>query len=82
MRATAPSAPIRKGRRYLLESCAIMAGLAALACGGPALAQVAGTGQAVTGPGLSIPTISPPGPGATTGVRYNGRSDDHQLDPD
>ncbi len=65
MRATATPAPTRAGKRRLLESCAIMAGLAAIACGGPALAQVAGTGQAVTGPGLSIPTISPPGPGPT-----------------
>ena len=66
MRATAHFAPSRTGRRHLLESCAIMAGLAALAYGGPALAQVAGTGQGVTGPGLSTPTISPPGPGPTT----------------
>ena len=66
MRATANPAPIRNGKRRLLESCAIVAGLAALAYGGPALAQVAGTGQAVTGPGLSAPTISPPGPGPTT----------------
>ncbi|MBK6413316.1 hypothetical protein [Sphingopyxis sp.] len=66
MRATANFAPTRNGRRHLLESCAIMAGLAALAHGGPALAQVAGAGQGVTGPGLSTPTISPPGPGPTT----------------
>ena len=66
MRATAPFAPTRNGRRHLLESCAIVAGLAALAYGGPALAQVAGTGQGVTAPGLSAPTISPPGPGPTT----------------
>lgn len=66
MRATANPALTRNGKRRLLESCAIVAGLAALAYGGPALAQVAGTGQAVTGPGLSTPTISPPGPGPTT----------------
>ena len=66
MRATANPAPIHNGKRRLLESCAIVAGLAALAYGGPALAQVAGTGQAVTGPGLSNPTISAPGPGPTT----------------
>ena len=65
MRATANLAPTCKGKRRLLESCAIVAGLAALAYGGPALAQVAGTGQAVTGPGLSTPTISAPGPGPT-----------------
>jgi hypothetical protein len=65
MRATANIAPTRNGKRRLLESCAIVAGLAALAYGGPALAQVAGTGQAVTGPGLSTPTISAPGPGPT-----------------
>jgi hypothetical protein len=66
MRSTANPAPIHNGKRRLLESCAIVAGLAALAYGGPALAQVAGTGQGVTGPGLSNPTISPPGPGPTT----------------
>ncbi len=66
MRATANPAPIRNDKCRLLETCAIVAGLAALAYGGPALAQVAGTGQAVTGPGLSAPTISPPGPGPTT----------------
>lgn len=66
MRAKAIPAPSRKGKRRLLESCAIMAGLAALAYGGPALAQVAGTGQAVTGPGLSIPVISTPVTGATS----------------
>ncbi len=65
MRATATSAPTRQGKPRLLESCAILAAMAALACGGPALAQVAGTGQGVTGPGLSAPTISPPGPGPT-----------------
>ncbi|MDP3784437.1 MAG: hypothetical protein Q8Q79_16155, partial [Sphingopyxis sp.] len=65
MRATANLAPTCKGKRRLLESCAIVAGLGALAYGGPALAQVAGTGQAVTGPGLSTPTISAPGPGPT-----------------
>ncbi|WP_293972919.1 hypothetical protein [Sphingopyxis sp.] len=65
MRDTANLAPTWKGKRRLLESCAIVAGLAALAYGGPALAQVAGTGQAVTGPGLSSPTISAPGPGPT-----------------
>lgn len=65
MRSNANSAPIKTGKRRLLGSCAVAAGMAALACGGPALAQVAGTGQVVTGPGLSTPTISPPGPGAT-----------------
>lgn len=41
MRSIATSSPIHGGKRRLLESCAIAAGLAALACGGPALAQVA-----------------------------------------
>lgn len=63
MRAAATASPAHK--RNLLTSCALAASMAALAYGGPALAQVAGTGQAVSGPGLSIPTISPPGPGAT-----------------
>lgn len=40
MRATATPASIRKGKGRLLESCAVAAGMAALACGGPALAQV------------------------------------------
>ncbi|WP_332819249.1 beta strand repeat-containing protein [Sphingopyxis sp.] len=51
MRATATPASIRKGKRRLLESCAIAAGMAALALGGPALAQVSGTGSFVTGGG-------------------------------
>lgn len=58
MRATSIPSPIRQGRRRLLGSCAIAAGLAALAFGGPAMAQVAGTGQIVSGSG----TISPPDP--------------------
>jgi hypothetical protein len=49
MHATITPAPIRKGRQHLLESCAIAAGMAALALGGPAQAQVAGTGTIVTG---------------------------------
>ncbi|WP_428630579.1 hypothetical protein [Sphingopyxis sp.] len=49
MRATATPATTRSGKRRLLESCAITAGLMALAYGGPALAQVAGTGTIVTG---------------------------------
>lgn len=65
MRAMATLAPTRLGKRRLLESCAIMAGLAAVSYGGPASAQVAGTGEAVIAPGLSTPTISPPGPGPT-----------------
>lgn len=51
MRATATSSPIHKGKRRLLTSCAIAAGMMALACGGPALAQVAGTGTIVSGGG-------------------------------
>ncbi|ALJ14645.1 hypothetical protein [Sphingopyxis macrogoltabida] len=63
MRAISTPSPVRHGKRHLLESCAIVAGMAALAYGGPALAQgVAGTGQVVAGPGLSGATISPPAP--------------------
>ncbi|WP_194954793.1 beta strand repeat-containing protein [Sphingopyxis solisilvae] len=62
MRTTASTSPARTGRQRLLTSCAIAAGLAALAMGGPALAQVAGSGSIVSGTGA----ISPPGPGATT----------------
>jgi filamentous hemagglutinin family protein len=58
--ASLPAA--RTAKRQLLQGCAIAAGLAALAYGGPALAQVAGTGTVVSGSA----TISPPGPGATT----------------
>jgi len=53
MRATATPAPIRTGKRRLLTSCAIAAGMMALACGGPALAQVAGTGTFTTGGGTA-----------------------------
>ena len=53
MRATATPAPIRTGKRRLLTSCAVAAGMMALACGGPALAQVAGTGTFTTGGGTA-----------------------------
>ena len=44
MRAHPAPSPARKGKRRLLESCAITAGLVALAYGGPAMAQgVVGT---------------------------------------
>ncbi|QNO28497.1 hypothetical protein EEB18_005980 [Sphingopyxis sp. OPL5] len=60
MRATASIPTVRTGKPHLLASCAIAAGLAALAFGGPARAQgVQGTGQVVTG----TATISPPAPG-------------------
>lgn len=62
MRKTASTSPARTGKQRLLASCAIAAGLAAIALGGPALAQVAGSGSIVSGGG----TITPPGPGATT----------------
>ncbi|HWV59221.1 MAG TPA: hypothetical protein VN034_01090, partial [Sphingopyxis sp.] len=51
MRATATFSPVRKGKRHLLTSCAIAAGIAALAYGGPASAQVAGSGSFVSGTG-------------------------------
>lgn len=53
MRATVTPAPIRTGKRRLLTSCAVAAGMMALACGGPALAQVAGTGTFTTGGGTA-----------------------------
>lgn len=62
MRKTVSTSSARTGKQRLLTSCAIAAGLAALAMGGPALAQVAGTGNVVSGTG----TITPPGPSATT----------------
>ncbi len=52
MRSNATSAPIGLGKPRLLTSCAIAAGMAALAYGGPALAQVEGTGSFVTGGGV------------------------------
>ena len=70
MRTTASTSPARRGKQRLLAGCAIAAGLAALAIGGPALAQVAGTGN-VVGAGT---TISPPGPGATTVTTTNPQS--------
>ena len=51
MRATASLSPARKDKQRLLTSCAIAAGIAALAYGGPALAQVAGTGSFASGTG-------------------------------
>lgn len=68
MRATATPISNRKGKGRLLESCAIAAGLIALACGGPALAQVAGTGNVVSGGA----TISPPASDAPTNVFTSG----------
>lgn len=59
MRATVTPSPIRKGKRRLLSSCAIAAGIVALAYGGPALAQVAGSGTI---------TPLPSGPTSNTGV--------------
>ncbi|KTE22681.1 hypothetical protein ATE67_01750 [Sphingopyxis sp. H050] len=53
MRATATPSPVRNGKRRLLSSCAIAAGIAALAYGGPALAQVAGSGTITSLPGGS-----------------------------
>ena len=50
MRATASISPARKGKQRLLGSCAIAAGQAARALGGPALAQGgAGPGQVIGG---------------------------------
>lgn len=72
MRISASTAPARKGKQRLLASCAIAAGMAALAVGGPALAQgVAGSGQVVSGPGLGTATIAPTVAG-TTRVTTNG----------
>lgn len=60
MRATATPSPVGKGRQRLMTSCAIAAGIVALAYGGAALAQVAGTGTIVSGAG------TPNGGGGTT----------------
>ncbi len=55
MRATVTPSPVRSGKRRLLSSCAIAAGIAALAYGGPALAQVQGNAQSVPA-GVSVGT--------------------------
>ncbi|BBB11030.1 beta strand repeat-containing protein [Sphingopyxis sp. FD7] len=51
MRSIATPSPRRNGKQRLLASCAIAAGLAALAHGGPVAAQVAGNGSFVSGAG-------------------------------
>lgn len=61
MRAIATPTSNRKGKGRLLESCAIAAGLIALAFGGPALAQVNGTHMPT--PGVTVETN--PGGNAT-----------------
>ena len=68
MRATATFSPVRKGKQHLLTSCAIAAGIAALAYGGPALAQVAGSGSFVSGTG----SIGNDGGTNTTTVNVDG----------
>lgn len=55
MRAIVTPSPAHRGKRQLLTSCAIAAGMAALAYGGPALAQVAANPVYVSvGPGTSV----------------------------
>ncbi len=55
MRATVTPSPLRKGKRRLMSSCAIGAGMLALAHGGPALAQVAANPVYVSvGAGTSV----------------------------
>ena len=66
MPATASLSPIRQGRQRLLTSCAIAAGLAALAHGGPALAQVAGNGSFVTGGGAGSSIVDSGATNTTT----------------
>jgi hypothetical protein len=68
MRATASIPPARTGKPHLLASCAIAAGLAALAFGGPALAQVQGSGQVIGGAATIQSTGQPGIPPATTRV--------------
>ncbi|HEX2811311.1 MAG TPA: hypothetical protein VHO04_01415 [Sphingopyxis sp.] len=64
MRATATPSSVRIGKRRLLSSCAIAAGIMALSYGGPARAQVAGS--ALNPPGTV--TISTDTVGHTTNV--------------
>ncbi len=66
MPATAPLSPVRNGKQRLLASCAIAAGLAALAHGGPAVAQVAGNGTFVGGGGAGSSIVDSPATNTTT----------------
>ncbi|MEI4505432.1 hypothetical protein WBQ88_08205 [Sphingopyxis sp. CCNWLW253] len=69
MRAIASLSPSGPGKQRLLTSCAIAAGMMALAYGGPALAQVAGSGTITTlpsgttaGTGVNPSTVNVTGP--------------------
>ncbi|KQZ73158.1 hypothetical protein ASE06_12095 [Sphingopyxis sp. Root214] len=69
MRAIASLSPSGPGKQRLLTSCAIAAGMMALAYGGPALAQVAGSGTittlpsgTTTGTGVNPSTVNVNGP--------------------
>ncbi|MHA4838371.1 hypothetical protein [Sphingopyxis sp. MSC1_008] len=65
MRAIASLSPRGPGKQRLLTSCAIAAGMMALAYGGPALAQVAGSGTITTlpsGTGVNPSTVNVNGP--------------------
>ncbi len=69
MRAIASLSPSGPGKQRLLTSCAIAAGMMALAYGGPALAQVAGSGTITTlpsgttvGTGVNPSTVNVNGP--------------------
>ncbi|WP_448140269.1 hypothetical protein [Sphingopyxis fribergensis] len=76
MRATATPAPVRMGKRRLLESCALAAGMIALAYGGPAMAQMQGnvtSGSASHG----VPTIDHSG--TTTTVTVVGADSQNLL---
>ena len=58
MRAIVTSAPVSHGKQRLMTSCAIAAGMAALAYGGPALAQVAANPIFVNvGAGTGVNTV-------------------------
>ncbi|MDZ3832753.1 MAG: hypothetical protein U0S50_13200 [Sphingopyxis sp.] len=73
MRAAANPASVRSNKSHLFDSCAIAASLAALALGGPALAQVAGTGTVVGGSAIISPPTTPlPLPPNTTQVEVSG----------
>ncbi|MGN7932464.1 beta strand repeat-containing protein [Sphingopyxis sp. 22461] len=69
MRAIASLSPSGPGKQRLLTSCAIAAGMMALAYGGPTLAQVAGSGTITTlpsgttvGTGVNPSTVNVNGP--------------------
>ncbi|WP_227340310.1 beta strand repeat-containing protein [Sphingopyxis sp. P8] len=66
MSASSNPSSARHGKHRLMTSCAVAAGMMALACGGPALAQVAGTGTFVSGGGAGSSIVDSGATNTTT----------------